>query len=141
MDVSVEFASPHQLMPHRPKIWHTEDQILAAIGRTRRLAEKHLKRSQTLNELAKEKFGHCEKLRFQLMGATSMTDYQREYLESKVRSAEIAAGKAKDKADQVAASYHRAINSTLPRLGEILSAFRTQPMVGIMGDYKGVAVK
>lgn len=124
----------------RPKIWQTEDQILAAIDRTRAMAQRRLKKSQELDEKAKEKFGTCEALRFELM-KPDLSPMQREIAESKIRSAEISAGKAKEKADIAAKAYHRAINSTLPRLGEILSAFRTQPMAAIVGDYKSVCVK
>lgn len=124
---------------HRPKIWHTEDQICAAIDRTRRMAERKLKKSQELNEKAKEKFGRCEAIRFELMKTRS--EFEREQWESKLRSAEMAAGHAKERADIEAKAYHRAINSTLPRLGEILAAFRTQPMAAIVGDYKSVSVR
>ena len=124
----------------RPKIWQTEDQILAAIDRTRAMAQRRLKKSQELDEKAKEKFGTCEALRFELM-KSNLSPMQREIAESKIRSAEISAGKAKEKADMAAKAYHRAINSTLPRLGEILSAFRTKPMTAILGEHKAVCVK
>ena len=124
----------------RPKIWQTEDQILAAIDRTRAMAQRRLKKSQELDEKAKEKFGTCEALRFELM-KSNLSPMQREIAESKIRSAEISAGKAKEKADIAAKAYHRAINSTLPRLGEILSAFRTQPVTAILGEHKAVCVK
>lgn len=125
----------------RHKIWQTEDQILAAIDRTKAMAHRRLKKSQELDEKAKEKFGACEALRFELMQKPDLSRMQREIAESKIRSAEISAGKAKEKADIAAKAYHRAINSTLPRLGEILSAFRTKPMEAIVGDYKAVCVK
>lgn len=124
----------------RPKIWQTEDQILAAIDRTRAMAQRRLKKSQELDEKAKEKFGTCEALRFELM-KPGLSPMQREIAESKIRSSEISAGKAKEKADIAAKAYHRAINSTLPRLGEILAAFRTQPMTAILGEHKAVCVK
>lgn len=127
-------------MNKRPKIWHSEDQIIAAIDRTRRMATRSLERSKELDEKAREKFGWCEKLRFELM-KPNLTEMQREDLESKIRSAEHSAGATKEKADLAAKQYHRAINSTLPRLGEILAAFRTQPMEAIVGDYKSVCVK
>lgn len=123
----------------RPKIWKTEDEILMAIDRTKLMALRRLKKSQELDEKARERFGMCEQLRFELM-KPDLTEMQREDLESKIRSAEISAGKAKEKADLAAKAYHRAINSTLPRLGEILSAFRTQPMKEILGEYKAVAI-
>lgn len=124
----------------RPKIWQTEDQILAAIDRTRAMAQRRLKKSQELDEKAKEKFGTCEALRFELM-KSNLSPMQREIAESKIRSAEISAGNAKERADMAAKAYHRAINSTLPRLGEILAAFRTQPMTAILDDHKAVCVK
>ena len=122
----------------RPKIWTSEDQICAAIDRTKRMAERKLKKSIVLAEKVKYKMGKCEELRFELM--KPMTDMQRESLESKLRSAEMDAGKAQDAADACAKAYHRAINSTLPRLGEILAAFRTQTMPEIMDNYRGVAI-
>lgn len=125
----------------RPKVWHTEDQILAAIERTKRSAMKALMKSKLLEEKAKEKFGRCEEIRFELMKASGLSEYQKNSLQAKLVSAERAAGEEKEKADKCAASYHRAINSTLPRLGEILSAFRTPAMAAIVGDYKGVAVR
>jgi hypothetical protein len=124
----------------RPKIWLTEDQILAAIDRTKRMAERKLKKSQELDEVAKVKFGKCEELRFALMSEPAGT-IQYSSMQAKLNSFELSAAATKEKADQCAKAYHRAINSTLPRLGEILSAFRTQPMAGIVGDYKGVAVR
>lgn len=126
-------------MKRRPKVWTSEDQIIATIDRTRLMALRRLKKSQELDEKAREKFGWCEKLRFELM-KPDLTEMQREDLESKIRSAERSAGKAKEKADIAAKQYHRAINSTLPRLGEILAAFRTQPMKEILGEYKAVAI-
>jgi hypothetical protein len=121
-------------------VWLTEDQIIAAIDRTRRMAERKLKKSQELAEVAKTKFGKCEELRFTLMG-NNLGAMERESMQAKLSSAELSAGKAKEKADACAAAYHRAINSTLPRLGEILSAFRTQPMTELVGEYKGVAIR
>ena len=123
----------------RPKIWQTEDQVLASIDRTKRAAERSLKRSIALNEKAKAKFGRCEELRFELM--KPMTEHQRTSLEGKLYGAELSAGKAKEAADNAAKAYHRAVNSTLPRLGEILAAFRTQTLVPVLGDYRGVAVR
>lgn len=127
------------VVSHRPKIWHTEDQILAAIDRTKRLAERKLKKSQELDEAAKVKFGKCEEIRFELMKPHS--EYERNSIQGKLTSAELAAAATKEKADDAARQYHRAIKSTLPRLGEILAAFRTQPMAAIVGDYKSVSVK
>lgn len=124
----------------RPKIWTSEDQIIATIDRTRLMAQRRLKKSQELDEKAREKFGECEKLRFELMTTANRTPYQQQSLESKLRSMELSAGATKEKADIAAKSYHRAINSTLPRLGEILAAFRTQPMKEILGEYKAVAL-
>ena len=128
-------------MKRRPKVWRSEDEIIAAIDRTRAMAQRRLKRSQELDEKAREKFGECEKLRFELMTPIDRTPYQQQSLESKLRSMELSAGATKEKADIAAKIYHRAMNSTLPRLGEILAAFRTQPMKEIMGDYKAVCVK
>ena len=126
-------------MNKRPKIWTSEDQILASIDRTKRAADRSLKRSIALNEKAKAKFGRCEELRFELM--KSMTEDQRTALGGKLYGAELSAGAAKEAADNAAKAYHRAVNSTLPRLGEILAALRTQPMVEVLGSYRGVAVK
>jgi hypothetical protein len=123
----------------RPKIWQTEDQIIAAIDRTRRMATRKLKRSQELAEVAKTKFARVEELSWQLMNAHD--EKERIRLQNNVSSAELSAGEAKEKADACARAYHTAINSTLPRLGEILSAFRTQPMTELVGDYKGVAIR
>lgn len=124
----------------RQKIWRTEDEILAVIDRTKLMAQRRLKKSQELEEKAREKFGECEKLRFELMTLCERNEYQRQSLESKLRSLELSAAATKEKADKVAAVYHRAMNSTLPRLGEILAAFRTQPMKEILGEYKAVAI-
>jgi hypothetical protein len=124
----------------RPKVWRTEDEIIAAIDRTKRMAERKLKKSQELAEKVKEKFGRCEALRFELM-QSKLTGYQRESFEGKIRSAEITAAKEKDKADAYAAAYHRAINSTLPRLVKVLSAFRTGTFSEVLGEYKSMAVK
>jgi len=126
-------------MRRAPKIWRTEDSILAAIDRTKRSAARQLKKSIELDEAAKVKFGKCEELRFEMM--KPMTEMQREQMQAKLSSFEIAAGKAKEKADSAAKNYHRAVNSTLPRLGEILSAFRTGTLVEVMQEYKGVAIK
>ncbi len=123
----------------RPKIWKTEDEIIHAIDRTKRMADGKLKKSIVLAEKVKAKMGRCEELRFELM--KPMTEMQREDLESKLRSAEIDAGKAQDTADAYAKAYHRAVNSTLPRLGEILAGFRTGTMEGVMGRYVGVSVR
>jgi hypothetical protein len=123
----------------RPKIWQTEDQIIAAIDRTKRMAERKLKKSQELEEVAKVKFGRVEELNFELMKHN--TEYERSKIEGKLRSAELSAAAAKEKADAYAKAYHRAVNSTLPRLGEILSAFRTGTFSEVMGEYHGVAIK
>jgi len=123
----------------RPKVWKTEDEIIAAIDRTKRMANRKLKKSQELAEVAKQKFARVEELSWQLMNAHD--EMERTRLQNNLSSAELSAGEAKEKALACAAAYHRAINSTLPRLGEILSAFRTQPMTALVGDYKGVAVR
>jgi hypothetical protein len=129
-------------MNHRPpKIWTSEDQIIATIDRTKRMAARKLKKSQELLEAAKVKFGRCEELRFELMAGSQLTEYQREQLQAKLGSAEIAAGKAKEKADAYAKAYHRAVNSTLPRLGDILSSFRTGTFKEVLGEYKAVSVR
>lgn len=125
----------------RPKIWKTEDEIIAAIDRTKRMAERKLKKSQELAEVAKVKNGRVEKLLFELMAVKSDEGTLREKIEQRLRDAEMSAGKARETADIYAAAYHRAINSTLPRLGEILAAFRTQTMEGVMGTYRGVAIR
>jgi hypothetical protein len=125
----------------RAKIWTSEDQIIAAIDRTKRLAERKLKKSHELADKAKEKFGECEKLRLELMMPADRTEYQQKSLEAKLSSMEIAAGKAKEKSDLAAKHYHRVMNSTLPRLGEILAAFRTGTFTEIMGEYRGVAIR
>ncbi len=123
----------------RPKIWQTEDEILAAIDRTRRLAKKRLQQSQALDEAAKLKFGKCEELRFQLM--KPHTEFEREQLEGRLYSAELSAVATKEKADVAARAYHRATFKTLPRLGEILSAFRTGTFSEVLGEYKAVSVR
>jgi len=51
----------------RPKIWQTEDQIIAAIDRTKRMAERLLKKSHKLDEQCKQTYGHLEELRFEAM--------------------------------------------------------------------------
>lgn len=122
-------------MNPRVKTWLTEDEILAAIDRTKRLAQRRLEQSKKFDEAAKEKFGKCEALRFELMGKPDHS------LEEKLRVAELSAAATKEKADIAAKAYHCAVNSTLPRLGEILSAFRTGTMPEILDEYKGVAVK
>lgn len=123
----------------RPKVWQTEDSILAAIDRTKRMAQAKLRKSIVLAEKVKAKMGRCEELRFELM--KPMSEYQRESLEGRLRSAEVDAGKAQEVADAYAAAYHRAINATLPRLGGILAAFRTQTFPEVLGAYRGVALK
>ncbi len=123
----------------RPKIWQTEDQIIAAIDRTKRFAERKLKQSQELSDKAKEKFGLVEKLNFELMACQG--EYERDKIRGKLTSAELSAAAMKEKADIAARSHHRAINATLPRLGEVLSAFRTQTFDSVLGSYRGVALK
>lgn len=125
--------------PRRPKIWKTEDEIVAAIDRTKRMAERKLAKSVALSDKAKEKFARVEELSWQLMNATDEKEKTR--LQNNVSSAEISAAEARERADQCAAAYHRAVNATLPRLGEILAAMRTQTFDGVLGSYKGVAVK
>jgi hypothetical protein len=102
------------------------------------MAERKLKKSIQLSEKVKEKFGCCEELRFELM--KPQTDYAKEALESKLRSAEMAAGKAQEAVDAYAKAYHRATNKTLPRLGRILASFRTGTFKEILRDYKSVSV-
>ncbi len=126
-------------MNRRPKIWKTEDEVLAAIDRTKRMAKRKLAKSVVLSDKAKEKFARVEELSWQLMNATDEKEKTR--LQNNVSSAEISAGEARERADQCAASYHRAVNATLPRLGEILSAMRTGTLKEMMGEYRGVAVK
>jgi hypothetical protein len=123
----------------RPKIWKTEDEIIAAIDRTKRMAERKLKKSQQLAEVARAKFARVEEIGFELM--TLKDESQRSRLENNLKSVELSAAEAKERADKTAACYHRAINSTLPRLGEILAAFRTGTFSGIMGEYKAVAIR
>jgi hypothetical protein len=126
-------------MNRRPKIWTSEDQILMVIDRTKRMAERKLKKSQQLAGVAKTKFAKVEELNWQLMNAHDEKEKTR--LQNNVSSAEISAGEAKEKADACAACYHRAINATLPRLGEILAAFRTGTFAEVMGDYKAVRIR
>lgn len=126
-------------MSRRPKVWKTEDQILAAIDLTKRLAERRLKQSKKLDEDAKVKFGKCEKTRFELMSIPQ--GMKHDSLAARLAGEELSAGATKERADIAAKSYHRAINSTLPRLGEILSAMRTRTFKEVVGEYKGVAVR
>ena len=119
----------------RPKIWTSEEQIISAIDRTKLMAQRRLKTSQELDEKAREKFGECERLRFELM---TKTDGR---IEDRLRVLELSAAATKEKADVSAKAYHRAMEKTLPRLGEILAAFRTQTMEPVMGEYRGVSVR
>ncbi len=87
-------------MKHRsPKIWQTEDQILAAIDRTRAKAKTLLIEESELLKEASELL-------------------KQDDVRAAARSKEEAARKAK--------SYNRIIEKTLPRLGEILAAFNTE---------------
>ncbi len=126
-------------MNRRPKVWISEDQILMSIDRTKRFAERKLKQSQELSDKAKEKFGLVEKLNFELMACQG--EYERDKIRGKLTSAELSAAAMKEKADIAARSHHRAINATLPRLGEVLAAFRTGTMLPIMDTYKGVVIR
>jgi len=125
----------------RPKIWTSEDQILACIDRVKRLASNRLAKSNMLAERAREKFGRVEQLRFELLSKPHLTEFQRSQIEGRLRGAELSAAATKEKADIASKAYHRAIDKTLPRLGEILAAFRTEPMKGILGEYRGVCVR
>lgn len=120
-------------------IWKTEDEILAAIDRAHRYAERKREAANELEEELKVKRGHLEELRFELM---KMPDSRkRESLEHRIASVELSVGKLKDDLSKIAKSYHRTIEKTLPRLGEILAAFRTGTFKEVMGEYNGVAVK
>lgn len=123
----------------RPKIWQTEDQILASIDRTKRMAERLLKKSHKLDEQCKQTYGHLEELRFEAMKPHDSKESAR--LCNQIASVENMAISHREKADACAKSYHRAINATLPRLGEILAAFRTQTLPEVMGSYRGVSVR
>ncbi len=123
----------------RPKIWQTEDQILAAIDRTKRMAQRKLKKSVLLDDQCKEIYGHLEKLRFEAMKPHDSKESGR--LANQIASVERMAESRKEKADAHAKAYHRAVNATLPRLGEVLSAMRTDTLKEMMGEYRGVVVK
>lgn len=127
------------LMNQHPKIWKTEDEILAAIDSAHRYAERKREAANELEEELKVKRGHLEELRFELMKMPSSN--QRTSLENRIANVELSVGKLKEDLSKLAKSYHRTIDKRLPRLGEILAAFRTGTFKEVVGEYRGVAVK
>lgn len=124
----------------RVKVWTTEDQIIHAIEHAHRKAESLVIEENELLKECSELFGELEKTRFEFM-RSDLTKGERTQLERKTRHAELVASKAKAKAEAKAKAYVRVMEKTLPRLGEILAAFRTRTMEGVMGNYRGVAIK
>jgi len=124
----------------RVKVWTTEDQILHAIEHAHRKAESLVIEENELLKECSELFGELEKTRFELM-RSDLTKGERAQLERIERNAELAASKAKSKAEAKSKAYVRVIEKTLPRLGEILAAFRTQTLPEVMGSYRGVSVR
>lgn len=128
-------------MKHRPaKIWISEDQILAAIDRAKRKAQSLIIEEAGLRKDAAESFSLLAKTRFELM-QSNLTKGKREQLETRERVTEVEASKTKAEAEMKAKAYMRITEKTLPRLGEVLAAFRTQTMPEILQTYKGVALK
>ncbi len=127
-------------MKKSPKIWQTEDQILAAIDRAKRKAVSLVEEETELRNESAEFFAVLEQTRFELM-QPNLSKSKREQLECRERVKEIDASKAKAAAEMKARAYTRIIEKTLPRLGEILSAFRTQTFDSVLGSYRGVALK
>jgi hypothetical protein len=124
----------------RVKVWQTEDAILAAIDRAHRKAESLVVEETELRKESAELFGELEKTRFELMHS-DLTKGKRIQLETRERVTEIEAAKKKAEAEAKAKAHTRIIEKTLPRLGEILAAMRTQTMPDVLGSYRGVALK
>lgn len=124
----------------RVKTWLTEDEILAAIDRAHRKAERLILEERELRKECSELFGELEKIRFELM-RLDLSKGKRDQLETRERVIQFDAADAKLKADVKARAYVRLKEKTIPHLGETLSAFRTGAMTGVLGEYRGVVVK
>jgi len=72
---------------------------------------------------------------------SDLSKRKRRELETKERVTEIAAAEKKAEAETKAKAYTRVNEKTLPRLGEILAAFKTETMVEVLGSYRGVAIR
>ncbi len=128
-------------MKFRPaKIWHTEDQILAAIDRVRTKAYRLVAEESELRQESAKLFGELEQTCFELMRST-LTKKEREQLETRERVKRIDASKARAEAERKANAYSCIMEKTIPRLGQVLSAFRTDTMQSVLGSYRGVVTK
>jgi hypothetical protein len=115
-------------MPRKRKVWTSEDQILAKIDSTRKFAARKAKLAEHLSEEVKRLAKEAQE--FEDNGQHNMAASRREKC-----------GDVLKKSEEAAKLHQRTIDRTLPRLGEILSAFRTATMPELLGDYKGVVVK
>jgi hypothetical protein len=115
-------------MPKHKKIWKSEDQILKKIDQARYFAQRKAKQSEEhkalADALALEAQVHED------MGRSVQAEHKRRKCGEELLKSELAAQLSQ-----------RTLDKTLPRLGEILSAFRTDTMFEVMGNYKGVVVK
>lgn len=126
-------------MKHRTvKIWKTEAEILEAIDGARALATRLANECRELDEECKAKAGELEKLRFEAM---NLRDDQLRNAERRIHNAKLSLDKSKEQAAKTAKSYHRTVEKTLPRLKEVLAAFRTGTFKEVLDEYEGVAVK
>lgn len=122
------------------KIWLTEDQILAAIQR----AHDSIKRTEvllvTLREQSMALAGELEQIRFKLM-QPNLEQKEKHQLERDELSIERRLAYCKEDANKKSKAYNRLNDRVLPRLKDTLAAMRTQTMVEVMGEYRGVALK
>ena len=138
--MSDRFNKPLTPTRRRRKTYQSEDQILAMIDRKLRLEKKKAKLSE---DLFKE-----QKLLFRKAG-DFLTEYEqtpveedevRKLLWHEYKSAEGQANGAKKKSERMGSEASRIRTEVIPRLKQLLSAFRTQTMPVVMGEYRGVAL-
>ena len=123
------------------KTWTSEDQIVAEIDRKVRLAKK---KKELCEKLYMEKtilFRRASDILKEHDETESDLAEVRQVLWHEYKRLEGQAKMANRKSEMMGSQSARLTNIVLPRLKEILAAFRTETMPGILGSYKGVAVR
>jgi hypothetical protein len=125
-------------MKRSPKIWQTEDEILAAIDKAQLSA---------VHAAAVAAGEHAEEKRL-VIEAAKLADFALT-LKGKARADKIdesercvnASRKCNEAAKKATKRHKRLTEVTLPHLKDVLATFRTETMPDIMQEYKGVAIR
>lgn len=110
------------------------------IDRKLRLEKKKAKLSEDLFKEQKQLFRKAGDFLTEYEATPVEEDEVRRLLWHEYKRAEAQAKGAKKKSEKMGSEASRIRTEVIPRLKQLLSAFRTQTIPAIMGDYRGVAL-